>query len=690
MTMWLCAWQYGRLSPSTWGIPTAYSGDAMEIMARIKAVSEGELKSFTRQTISRLGAPLGADWSEYPASDALLFQLLGTLARVVGVGAACNLALLFAHVSSSLAFYFCSRWLRHRWEWAFAGALLFSFTFHSVSRGLAHLSLVFTWTVPLALLCCALIARSHRLVWRSRGWWLCVGTAAALAVSNPYNLFLFMQLLGWAWVAQWVGDRRPANLRTGLLCGGLAVGLLALLVLPVWLHAAAEGGDPLLARNYGGTEMYALKPIELLLPPDVHRSGWLASLGSRYLRWSDWRGEVFSPYLGVIAGGALVWMLGLAAVRLLARKPPPGQALPALWVLAFSAVGGGNALLAFYLGIQVFRATNRYSIFLSALALLFLAAGLSRWFRRWPRGVSIGAAGLVAGFGLWDQLPRSDPEAVKVAAVVRTDRAFGAELERVLPREAMIYQLPYVEFPEGRAVRELQAYEHFRPYLATDHLRFTFGAVKNRARSSWQLEYQLLPPEELVAALERAGFSGIYLNRRAHDEEGWDGLIQALRSAGTGEVLASPDGDRLVIRLEPSPEPVPPLGHAPTFGRGWNDPEPSEGDVRWSHGPASMAWFNPHDYPISAQLIMQISAVGPRGFTLVHNGRPILERTLDEEPVEIDPISLELNPGLNRFDFRTDGAAVRVSEERGRLRSLGVHAVSLKILTAEDEPFAGP
>jgi hypothetical protein len=85
------------------------------------------------------------------------------LGRGIGLFAAANLGLLLAQVSAALAFYLVARRLAVRWEWAWAGALLFAYTYHTFHRGLAHFSFVFTWTVPVGLLAVWLVAQSRRL-----------------------------------------------------------------------------------------------------------------------------------------------------------------------------------------------------------------------------------------------------------------------------------------------------------------------------------------------------------------------------------------------------------------------------------------------------------------------------------------------------------------------------------------------
>jgi hypothetical protein len=163
VTALVWAAQNDRWTLESWRVPTDYVGDAHEILARIKAASEGDTYPLTPQVIERLGAPFGAHWNAYPTPDKPLLLGLGALANAIGVFAAANAGLLLAQITAALAFYFTARWLRCRWEWAWAGALLFAYTYHTFHRGLPHFSFVFTWTVPLGLLVVWLVAQSRQL-----------------------------------------------------------------------------------------------------------------------------------------------------------------------------------------------------------------------------------------------------------------------------------------------------------------------------------------------------------------------------------------------------------------------------------------------------------------------------------------------------------------------------------------------
>ena len=672
---------YDRWTVASWSIPTDYSGDSLEILARIAAASEGDTGLLQAQTIARLGAPFRANWSGYPSSDLPLVLGLGWLARMIGVFAAANLALLMATVSGALAFYGCARWLRARWEWAFAGALLFAFTFQTFSRGLPHLFLLFAWAVPLALLCGGLVASSRRLRLVGQSGFFCLGVGLAIGVGNPYTLFFFLQLVGWALVAQWLGGRRSENLRVGL--GTMAVAMAAFFVVEshVFMFSPDTAAASPLVRNYGATERYALKPIELFLPPASHRWEALAFFGNRYVRWSEWRtGEAFAPYLGVVAIVAFGWLTWATLQAILRRRRVPGIALPAGWVLAFASVGGLTNIAAFFTGLVVFRATNRFSIFLSAAVLLFLVSRVSRWWAQRPaqwQRLSGLAAGVVLVVGLADQMPQAPgrEKQEQIAERVAADRDLGVLLEGKLPPGAMVFQLPVMLFPESGPRGQLGDYEHFRPYLATSSLRFSYGTLKGRSRGRWQRDVENLPTKELVQRLERYGFAALYFNKRGFADRG-EKLLADLTAMGRTQRIEGRQGDQVAVLLHATVTPKLPVARTLTFGKGWHSASP--GQPRWCHGPASFSFFNPSVRPVQASMRLVVSSDGERNLQLRLNDEEKLATMIGTARGELT-FQVTLRPGFNRIDLASREPATRTSQERGHLRVFAVHETSVHL-----------
>ena len=556
----------GRTSLEAWRVPVDYSADAWYTLATLKAAHDGHLTPLGLVEVPALGAPHGASWNDFLRQHKLQYMLAGGLARTIGLFPAANLLVLIAAVLAALSFQAVSRHLGARPEWAFAGAGAFALSPFFFHRSLSHLTLSFYWPVPLAILVVTWAFDPRGITPGSRRFWLAAVITLVTGFHNIYFAALLAQFLGLSFFVQWRVRRAP---RAALSSLALLVVLLTTVLADnanLLVQAAREGtpADALL-RPYGNLERYALKPIELLLP--LGEAGivpWRAA-GKVYLQSALYRGELGSAYLGL--AGVLA-LLGLATATARAGtgrpgRPVPGAALALAWIFAYAVVGGLNGLLGLT-GFVWLRATNRTSIWILAVVLLWGATAISRaaWTRR--RTVSVLAAALLGVVTLADQLPpRTRPKAIQErGAVLASDAVFTSSLEAMLPAGAMLFQLPVVDFPEGLRIRGASDYEHLRPYLHSSRLRYSYGSDKGRPREAWQRRVEALEPEPMADALERMGFAGLLVIRKAY-EEGAQELCDRLAATGRLAAIESPDHDFVFVRLRPAPSPLPPDGVVP-------------------------------------------------------------------------------------------------------------------------------
>ncbi len=657
-----------RLSPGSWRVPLGYSGDGLQMLTWIRAASEFEYVPFLSRVNHRLGAPYYANWDDYPMYEPVVTFLMGMAARAGDLITASNLGILASFLASATSFYGCCRMLRWRREWAAAGALLFAFTWYHSGRGLGHLLLSYDYTVPLAVLSVWLLSASRRVRLGGGVFWLGAVTALLLGMGNPYNLSMWAQFLCLGLGVRYLLQRRKADLAAGaILLAVAAAGFLAVNAHHI-CHGLAHGQNQLaVIRPYKQLELYALKPLELVLPPWQHRLSWLNDISREYAAAAWVQGEMFSPYLGIVGVIALVWLAVEFGLRVLnlrtAPRRLPSHAPLCLWVTLYAAVGGANCLLGLVFGLLYFRGGNRYSIFISAIVLFFLVSRMSRLARAWSRAASYALAAGVAGLGLLDQLPPPSKEAtLALARAVQNDQRFCRALEEALPAGAMVFQLPLMNFIDGDPIGDMLSYEHVRPYLWTEHLRFSAGSVQGRPREEWQEQVAALPIEQCARQIEQYGFAGLYFNRKAYTDRA-AAMLAELARRGWSRVVADEAGEQVCVLLNPSPRPARPRAEDAahivyrgnwsfgTYGLRDRGPRPA----RWACASrASLCFVNDSPQPGSFRMTAMVAASTARRVDVLFGGQTIWSAQL--EPGESQPLDLRLvaRPGRNYLRFRND------------------------------------
>jgi hypothetical protein len=488
-------------------------------------------------TNPKLNAPFEQHWAEWPmGGDLLAYTIKKALVDTTGdVPLTFNLFWLLTFPLTALVAFPVLRSLRCSWAASVVGAVLFSLAPYHFRSGAAHQNLAFYVGVPvIVLLCVRLLGPDSALPsvrelrhraswWRMR--WLLLG-AVLIGVTGIYYLAFFLSLVVVCAVVSAVAHRRPGRFVMATLFG--AVGLAASLVanLPTlvyrWQHAANLMEVP--ARQLGDSEFYPLRIVELLSPVTAHRFGPFAALADHLQE--PGREGLATANLGLAAAIGFVCAVLVVVVRAVRRADHLGWSLEArLGVIMVAALilatKGGLSRALELTGLDGVRAWNRIAIVVAFASIVVFARLLDRvraaiHLRHWtrPRVLWISLLLIVLLVGVLDQTsPAQMPNPKANERLWQADGAFVASMERQLPKNAMVFQLPVVDFPDNSSTQGMSDYDLIKEgYLHSKTLRWSAGGIAGRD-GEWQWPASLLPMRDLVRGLIAMGFSALTLDR---------------------------------------------------------------------------------------------------------------------------------------------------------------------------------
>ncbi|WP_111766345.1 hypothetical protein [Nakamurella deserti] len=550
-------------------VPFNWGGDAVSSAAHVKATMQWGWY----ENQPDLGAPFGQSYHDYPFGDNLPL----VFAKVAGWftdswPVVFNLYFLLGFpLAAVTGLWFVRRCGVSRPVGVAMGILFAVAPYHWI-RGETHYYLSGYWLVPVGVWTALTVLRGRGL-WagaghgplrrRARGLLdvrnllLLVGLVA-LATSAAYYAVFTAVLIGVAGLMALIRTRAFGRFVGAAVAGSVLMVAVVLNILPDLLYARAQGDNPVgFERPPGDPEVYALKIVSLLLPAPGHRIPALERLRADYDALYPLPSE--QPTLGFVAAVGL--LMALAVVFAAATRGLGGTARPTtarrsmttalsvlvLLMVLLSTVGGlGTILSTLSAGL---RGWNRMSILIAiaCLALTGLAvdAGVRVLARR-RRPVLLplrwAVAGLVAVIGVFDQSTSwAIPRYAETRSAWESDNAFVADVTATAGADAMLFQVPFMAYPESPQLFNALDSDVVKLSLLSESLRWSGGGVKGRPRTDWPLAVNQLPPDQLTAAAAEMGFTGVVLDSGATPDGG--GALQAGLAAEVGEpTVVSPDG----------------------------------------------------------------------------------------------------------------------------------------------------
>ncbi|HEV7461744.1 MAG TPA: hypothetical protein VGN78_14490 [Solirubrobacteraceae bacterium] len=562
-----------RLWRGDLAVPFSYQFDALQHAMFVKGV----LDHGWYVVNDSLGAPFGQELYDFPQNgDNLQLLIIKGLGLFSGnVAVVLNVYFLLTFPLIALAAYVVLRRLGASPAVAGVCAVLYAMLPYHFARRELHLFLSGYFAVPLgAYLVLSTFSGTPlftrrpaeaRPRWASRRTLLTLAACAVLGSASVYYAGFSVVLLVAAGVVALIARRDGSALKSAVGASAAIAVVLAINFVPVALYRIDHGGNSEVAqRRAAEAERYQLRFSQLVLPVNDHRVGFLARAKRRYVQTtptSNPFNESYSAALGVVATIGFLWLLLVALLTLVAvaRRMAIDERFrhaSAAAIIAFllATVGGVSTLVNYWLTPQL-RAWNRMSVFIAFFSFVAVALLLDRLGRRLGpapgRRVLFGAAlAAVLVVGVLDQTTQRDVPAYRAtAAQFHSDGTLVAAIERRLPHNAMVFQLPYQGFPESKPIQRMTNYDQVRGYLHSHHLRWSYGAMQGRP-ADWPEDLADKPASMVVPAVAASGFDGVWVDRFGYPAGG-SAMLAALRTITGVAPLPSPNGRQEFFDLRP-------------------------------------------------------------------------------------------------------------------------------------------
>lgn len=557
-----------RLWEADLRVPFTYGADALFSGAGIKGLVEGG--SFVHNV--QVGAPVNGSWLDFPTVEGAHIALMRPIAWVTRDWAlTMNLYFLLGFALVALVSYGVMRAVGVSRLPSVLLSILYAGLPYHLMRGQMHLFLVAYWVVPLAVLLCVWIADVRgllvsdegpwRLKARDRRTWVALGACVLLGAGGVYYAFFACFLMLVAGLAAALGGRGRRRLIVSIalvlvVCLSVGVGLAEGLINSARMGPNAEAAQ----RSPADAELYALRLPQLLLPVTGHRIEWFSRVKDAYralleLRVVGGNNENDTSTLGILLSIGFVGLLCVALFgnQQLRRSKLGTLALLSLASFLLATVAGFGMLFAMVVSPQI-RAYNRISVVIAFMAALAVGGALDKVRRRMgsdplARASFVAVCAALFVVSALDVTPVNlAPKYDHLAAAYAADEAYVSRIEELLPAGAMVFQLPYVPFPESGPVVNLPDYDHFRAYLHSHDLRWSYGAMRGRASDLWQRQVSALPTPLFIKGIREAGFQGLWVDTRGY-ADGGAVILTELSSELEAEPIVNDNGSVVFFEL---------------------------------------------------------------------------------------------------------------------------------------------
>ena len=551
-----------ELSNCELNIPLFYmGGDDMGVIVNAKQFTE----QFWNLTCDRLGAPYTVQYYDFTSSmmhnsGLFIMKIFAVITKDAAV--AMNLTYLSIFFIAGIISYFVMRNIKINCWVASLSSAVFALSPYMLFRNIGHIVLTECYFVPLSILLCIWIYERDDVLTLDKDFFKRKINYVALfftfLIANngiAYYPFFTCFILMVTAVSKLAKTGKIKQGLRGVVAVIMVCFFVVLSILPGKIYNIMNGSNAAAVDRSGfeQTELYGLKIAQLFMP--LYGHGWYDKYIDIYNDNAFLVTENSSAYLGILGMiGFIVLMFCLFTKRdsLLKKRLACLSELNISMVL-LGTIGGLGSMFAFFVS-PMLRAYNRISIFIEYVSILAVALLVNELIRvikdnkkvvsAWAKRISLVLTGCIFGlmclFSIWEGYPQLATPAYDTNKMnYISDKNFVENIENSVEAGSMIYQLPYHEYPEYGPVNDMWDYHLYIGYLHSKTLKWSYGSIKGRDEDKWNKNVGSMPIDKMVSYLKEQGFAGIYIDRRAYEEEELTTLEGSLKQILNEESMIS-------------------------------------------------------------------------------------------------------------------------------------------------------
>jgi phosphoglycerol transferase len=612
-------------------IPFVYSGDGQCIGMYVKGIIDNGWFLHNKY----VGMPTGLYMHDFPMTNSLDFVIIKLISYFTqNYGLTLNIFYLLTFPLVTLTSMLAFRQFKISYSSSIFGSLIYTFAPYHFLRGESHLFLSTYYIVPLVIMVILWLYEDNITVFDKNGklnvlnfkFIASIIICILVGSSVIYYAFFSCYFLMLSGIILFLLRRNIWSLLIPVFFVGLITLSAIINGLPTILYNLNNGSNlEIITRIPQDAEVYGLKMIQLILPA-VDRIPFFNGIVSKYALTTPMFNENHMASLGIIGSLGFTFLLVWVFYRTIKDYAKPHeieQKFNALSLLNLSAfllgtVGGFGSIFSYLVYSQI-RGYNRISIFIAFFSIfaivLLLDVARDRFKKDRHLKIFYYSFLIILLFGgIYDQrIPSIMPNYSLNEKEFFNDDNFVKEIDATMPENAMIFQLPYIPFPENPPQKKMVDYDHFRGYLHSNSLRWSYGAMKGREADCWQRSVSNKPLEEMIETLSLAGFNGIYVDSYGYTDSGSE-ITSNLSKILMTSPLKSENGrlyffdmtlynSQLKSHLTAEEEFKDGVINNCFFEEGFYSLENKENKYwRWGHNKAALYVTNPYDHDINMHI----------------------------------------------------------------------------------------